>query len=70
MGCPGCEQQQQSKNQELQAIRTKAIEDAKKNKTAYGIYEEAGEYKYIRYDLAARLPILQIVSQYSQLTTG
>jgi hypothetical protein len=71
MGCPGCESQQQFKNQELQAKIKEAIKYAKENQTAVAIYEEPGSgYQFIRYDLAVGLPILQIISQYSPAPAG
>jgi hypothetical protein len=68
-GCPGCEQQQKFKNQQLQSKLKEAIAYAKEHQTTVAIYEEPGQgYQFIRYDLAAGLPVIQIVSQYSSVT--
>lgn len=61
-GCPGCFTSAKGVARELETIRNQARQYAKQEKTTVVIYKEADEFRYVRIDRAAGLPVMEYIS--------
>lgn len=61
-GCEGCFLSAKGQANELANIREKAKAYANEQNTTVAIYKEANEYRCIRADEAAGLPVMEYIS--------
>lgn len=61
-GCPGCFLSAKGQAAELEKIRKQARQYAATEKITVVIYKEANEFRFIRADLAAGLPVVEYIS--------
>jgi hypothetical protein len=66
MSCEGCEASAMMQNKERDSVIEKAKQYAKEKNMEMAVYQEAGQWKYIRADIAIEehYPIFTIISQY------